>query len=195
MILYLLEVYFSWPFWAGAAVSCAGHWALCRRHARWLDKHHPLPDGARHAPRKMPTAWLAGLLAVTMLGYGLLQTERAHADTIALAAEVKRCNTEYYRANNARILLNEEDARLARRYRDKLNELDGASADWLRGLLTAPPEIDTPAEQQQWLFDVTHVYNDRAVRIRADIAAIEAEQDKLAADRRDRPLPDLTCGK
>lgn len=88
MLLHVLELIYSTPFLVGAAIGLSGQRGSAYAHARWLDRHRPLPNGDHHAARKISQSWIAAMIAAAMLGYFLLTVEKTH----------EHCRAEHYQA-------------------------------------------------------------------------------------------------
>ena len=90
-MLRILDTVYSWPFIWGAIAGTAFWKIYCHTKARYLDRHYPRPDGARHAVARMSRQWMAAAGALLSLGYVLMATERTQEHTAELNAAVQRC--------------------------------------------------------------------------------------------------------
>jgi hypothetical protein len=181
----------SWQFGLGVIVGYVGRWTLCWARARWLDKHRPRRDGTRH-PVPSPNRYYIGLLlALATIGWSLYQideqshrTDQVVAEAHAFAVQVQECQREFNTALRERSRITMENDQQSVNQRTAL-------ASWLRDLLF-PPEPYASMDREDprykdWAINLTGGYYEQ-------IAAAQKEQDRLAEERRDHPLPEPTCG-
>lgn len=182
----------SWSFAIGllAGFLLSRLWELVKVYR--LDKRNPLPGG-RHRSKWKAVAvdqrWFTGMIAVVFLSWSVYTTqantssnERIAAEAKAFAAKTQQCQKVLIQSINAGRAVTDEYNRLSDHQRSYL-------ADWLRTLLSPPPEIarldGTDPVRQQWAIDVTSNYFQQIQ---------ESQQDQAATNAKRPKLPDPDCG-
>lgn len=194
----ILEVFYSLPFGLGLLLGVVGQRSYCYWRAWWLNKYRPNPDGTPHHAGGLSMSVLGGFVALAVVGYVLLQVSQTEDRYRQLADSVAACQIEFNDALLDRAKITGRNDELSRDQRNLLAELDELQGVWINRIITPPPEIaaldPTSPRRQAWNYDVTHVYADRSAKLRAKVADITEEQDRLAKERGDHPLPEPTCG-
>lgn len=180
---------------AGAVLMRCAQYGQCK----WLDQHHPLPDGRKRRPPVINRSWVGGLMAVGTLGYVLLQVGQTESRYEGLADRLDSCQVGLTDAINARADITSQNDALSVRQRDLLTELDDASGIWINRLINPPADIAAldlrDPRRASWSFDVTRVYYERASKLRAEIATLRAEATRLTEERSAHPLRPPSCDR
>lgn len=198
-MIYVLQTIYSMPYLVGA-VSGAVLWKLyCLQKARWQNRYHPLPDGAKHYANHISRVWLAGLAAVFSLGYILLTAQTTQNQTVGLAKSVADCWRQSYQSTAAQIELNAENDGISREQQNIQREYDRATSSWVKDLVTPPGHLSdlggNDPVRVAWKLSRTAEYetqiNDLGRRF-DDQVNLRILLDKKRAMH---PLPEATCGK
>jgi hypothetical protein len=195
----LLDQIYSWPFFIVAFAGFGFQRLYCIQKMNWLDKHHPLPDGAKHRVGHVSRVWLAGLLAVVSLGYVLLTAQKTHDQTIGLTNDVGKCWTENYDNTKAQVKLNQENDQISRQQQNLQRQFDIATSDWLKALVNPPGTLkneptNSPA-RQAWGLEITGVYQNKLNDLGGQSDALVQKRKDLDDERAKHPLPEAKCGR
>src|ERR1700756_1523126 len=111
---------FSWTFVIGWVIGFGSRHLYCRLRARWLDKHHPNPDGTKHRVPTPNRVWLGGLFALAAISYSVYSTQQTAdrtdqviSDARTFALQVKECQREFNTAIRFQRRLDQENSDLA----------------------------------------------------------------------------------
>lgn len=198
-MLSLLQAAYYFPFGIGAIIGITAQRVWCHQRARWLNRHHPLPDGSEYVVSPLSRTWVAGLITTAMLGYVLVNVQHTHDQTIDLAKRVEKCQVEATKAVAVRDNIKFQNDKLSKRSRELLTDLDDANGVWTRQLVTPPPNIaalqsNDPA-RQTWTITVTLDYLNGTAHTHAELRSIYAQEDALFAQEEAHPLPPLGCDR
>lgn len=196
---YALNTIYSWPFWIGSACSMILWKLYCRQKARWLDRYHPLPNGAKHYVSHINRLWIAGLAMALSIGYILLTAQLAHDQTVALAHRVARCEAENYRQTKANIDLNAQNDVITRKQLELQRQYDRDTSEFWKSLLAPPGDLahqstDSPA-RQAWGMQVGALYQAQIDDLGTQFDGLVNQRKQLDYERAQHPLPEATCGK
>lgn len=195
----VLSLFYSLPFVAGGLAGILGMKLYQRLQCRYQDRHHPLPDGAKHPVPSINRMFWGGLLTVAILGYVLLQVGQTEQHYRDLGSEMRRCQVEFMSALKARADISAENDKLSREQREYLAQSDQAEALWIDRLINLPPEIaalpSSDDRVQQYGRTITRIYFERIGKINEKIADVSKRQVELEQWRRDNPLPSPSCGQ
>jgi hypothetical protein len=198
-MLRVLGTVYSLPFFLGALAGTILWLLYCRAKARYLDRHEPLPDRARHNVARMSRQWLAGLCMVLSLGYVLLATARAEEHTTRLNEDVTRCWQETYQQIRAQVLINSQNDRVTREQQNLQREYDKDTSNWLKKLVNPPGDLanklTTDPERQRYGIRVSLEYQAQLDDLGRRFDALVAQREELDKERAQHPLPEERCGK
>lgn len=187
-MLHVLSMVYSLPCFIGA-VGWQIIWkASLYSRARWLDVHHPLPDGQKHCVPRISRVWLAGLAASLTLGWVLLATARTEEHTHQLNANVVRCWSEGYQAAMAQINLNAQNDGISRMQQQLQRDYDEDTVQWVKNLLSHPGN-------QVYAVAVTEAYQTQINDLGRQFDRQVEMRKVLDQQRAEHPLPAVTCGK
>lgn len=198
-MLKMLEMIYSLPCLIGA-VGWQIIWKLSlHSRARWLDVHHPLPDGQKHCVERMSRVWLAGLCAAFSVGYVLLATARAEEHTHELNRAVVHCWSESYQNTVAQIEINRQNDLVTRKQQDLQRQFDIDTSNWLKKLVSPPGDLasqptNSPARQQYGI-QVTTVYQAELDDLGRQFDDQVKQRESLDQQRKEHPLPEAKCGR
>lgn len=192
MMLTVLSTVYSLPFAIGAVVGFMFRTIYCHAKARWLDRNYPRSDGSRHPVEHISRVWIAGLVAVLSVGYGIYSSEK-------LSSDVHRCWSEQYNQTKANIDINAQNDGISRKQQDLQREYDRDTSDWLKALVTPPgdlanQETNSPA-RQAWGIQVTLDYQDKLNKLGARFDDLVHQRQVLDQERAEHKLPESVCGK
>jgi len=195
----VLDIVWSVPFLVGMVVGILGQRGYCWLKARWEDRHHPLPGGARHRIGGISRTWLGGLLVLFVVAYILAQGEQTHRDTVALSEQTAQCQADLIASIKRGREIGNQNDKLSIEQRELLAKIADALGEWVQRLIVLPPELaDLPRTDprvEQYGLDVSRVFFDRTAKYRERSAEIIAEQNRLADERAKNELPDPRCGQ
>lgn len=187
----VVEGLFSWGFVLGLVVGfCLQRgWHMVR--AMWLNKHYPLSGGRRRSCS--PAVDMQRFAAVVMVGvvaWSVYKTSDNANDTSQLAADAQTVAKQNTDCQNELITAINRSREVTKAVNAESAKQRDALADWLRTLLSPPPEIralpgDDPA-RQQWAIGVTTAYFNLIERSQRDQAAADAKRPELPEPNCDR---------
>jgi hypothetical protein len=199
MMLHVLAMIYSAPFYWGALVGTVVWKLYCHSKARLEDRHHPLPSGKKHAVARMSRVWVAGLCAVWCLGYVLLSTGRTEEHTVELNAAVNRCWSETYQQMKAQVEINTQNENITRQHQQLQRDYDEYTASWLKQLVNPPGDMagqpTNSPERQDWGLKITAQYQAQLDDLGRQFDALVEQRRALDAERARHPLPEERCGR
>jgi hypothetical protein len=195
VLSYVFGIIYNWSFIVGSMVGLAGMRAWVALKAAWDDSRHPLPGGKHRQHSHLSRLWVASVFTLFTFGYITLQAQRAHSDTVALNNDVRHCWAEAYEAARGRTIIDAQDRDLDRQRWDAESQIDEATQDWARLLLSAPPDVENDyTRRSQWIVDITNIFNTRITELRGRVSDLRKQDMRIAAEREAHPLPQITCG-
>ncbi len=198
-MLDVLETVYSLPFLLGALAGSILWKLYCLSKARYMDRHSPLPDGAKHAVARMSRQWIAALCAILSLGYVLLATEKTQLHTEQLSAAVIRCWGETYLEIKAQVEINAQNDQISRQQQALQREYDEDTSSWLKDLVNPPNGLaDRTAndpDRQAYGLQRTAEYQGQLDDLGKRFDGLVADRKQLDEQRAAHPLPEQRCGK
>lgn len=195
----VLSIVWSLPFIVGLFVGIVGQRSWCYLKARHDDKVDPLPNGEKRRPGGISRVWLGGLIVAGVMVYILAQGQQTHDDTVALADKTAQCQRDLIASILRGREISQENDELSVKQRDLFAQLEELQGVWLTRLVApddpAIAELDNnDPRREHWAIDATIIYNERAAKLRAEVAKIAERQRELADAREKNELPDPRCG-
>lgn len=198
-MIHILETVYSMPFFIGSVLG-AVFWKLyCQQKARWLDRHNELPDGAHHYPSHVSRVWIAALAAILSLGYILLTAQKTQDQTVQLTNNVARCWQEAYQSTRAQIKLNADNDLITRKQQQLQRQFDIETSNWLKDLVNPPGGLaNQPAnspDRQVYGLQRTATYQGVLDDLGRQFDDQVHQRTVLDDERRQHPIPEVTCGR
>lgn len=190
---------FAWGFLCGLIMGLPAWYAICAARARWMNKHHPLPDGRRYPSPSVNRVWLGSALALLALSWSMYQVQVTHSQTVKLTQDVARCWQESYQSTRAQIRLNADNDLISRTQQGLQRQFDIATSDWLKELLDPPGDLadqpsDSPA-RKAWGLVSTAEYQAKLNDLGRQFDDQVNRRNLLDEQRANHKLPESTCGK
>jgi hypothetical protein len=188
----ILSNLYSWQFGIGLLVGflLSRVWEIIK--VCELDKQKPLPSGKHRSWRKavqVDPRWFTGAIAIVFLLWSVYTTQANTSGNQRIAAEAKAFAAETRQCQRVLIVAIQAGRVVTSEYNRQSEEQRNALADWLRTLLSPPPEIarldGSDPVRQQWAVDVTSAYFNNIQK---------SQQEQAATNGKRPPLPDPDCG-
>jgi hypothetical protein len=198
-MLHVLNLIYNWSFLGGAVLGLAGMRMWCRARARYLDAMDPLPNGDHRTAGGLNMTWMAAAITAGVMGYVLLQAEGAHQDTLNLTAATNRCWSERYTRTRGFIEDQVHLSDLGRRQWQIQRDTNAAYSELFKAVIDPPPELAGDSlndpRRQAWTLGITRLYEFKIQELDHQSDALFVERDRVDADRKAHPLPEITCGR
>lgn len=197
----------------GMIVGFVLRYCWCQIKVRWLDKHHPLPDGAHRERPIINRSSIGMVLALGVVLFSLISVSDTSQRTNTNAAEVKQLSADAKAQSDAvaacedklaqaiaddRALSLENDA-LAAVERDLNSQAQSITDEWLSLVVNPPQQFfdlhTTDPRYQQWARGVNTQYQAKHQAIIDRQTAASAQRQAVVAKRTANPVPDPHCSK